>query len=83
MRSPAPRRAEIGNNPESSVLPSTDVMKLSNYAGINVGLIGRPANKGMAAVARRRLKRKRSGLADICSLGVRRVVGGGAAWRVW
>lgn len=43
----AQRRAEIGNNSESPVLPSTDVMRLSNYAGINV----RQANKGMAAVS--------------------------------
>lgn len=45
------RSAEIGNNSESPVLPSTDVMRLSNYAGINVRLIGRQANKGMAAAS--------------------------------
>lgn len=47
----AARSAEIGNNSECPVLPSTDVMRLSNYAGINVRLIGRQANKGMAAAS--------------------------------
>lgn len=45
MRSAAPK---LGTTPSPlSFLPSTDVMRLSNYAGINV----RQANKGMAAAS--------------------------------